>query len=71
MCRQPPNMAAFIARYSHLNEEKMLNMIWVGLLAVEVLMVLGVVIRAVVRRLSRKPGPAVLWVRGEPHVRLP
>ncbi|KAF4504601.1 hypothetical protein G6O67_008034 [Ophiocordyceps sinensis] len=54
------NMAAFSARYSHLNEEKVLNLIWVGLLSVEVLMIVGVAVKAIARRLRRKPGTVAL-----------
>lgn len=53
-------MAAFSARYSHLNEEKVLNLIWVGLLSVEVLMIVGVAVKAIARRLRRKPGTVAL-----------
>lgn len=53
-------MAAFIAGCSALNEEKILNIVWVGILGLEVLMILGVAVRGIVRRWSPKPGPIAL-----------
>lgn len=53
-------MAAFSARYSHLNEENVLNFIWIGLISLEVLMVVGVAVMAIARRLSRKTGAVAL-----------
>ncbi|POR33868.1 Uncharacterized protein TPAR_05942 [Tolypocladium paradoxum] len=52
-----PNMAAFTAGYAGLSEEKILNIVWVGILSLEVLMILGVAVKGIVRRWSPKPAP--------------
>ncbi|KND90533.1 hypothetical protein TOPH_04706 [Tolypocladium ophioglossoides CBS 100239] len=54
------NMAAFVSGYSALNEEKILNIVWISILSLEVLMILGVAIQGILRRWSRKPEPIAL-----------
>lgn len=45
-------MAGYIYGYPSLDEERVLNMVWVGIVGLEVLMVLGVAVQQIVRRLS-------------------
>ncbi|PHH78231.1 hypothetical protein CDD80_7185 [Ophiocordyceps camponoti-rufipedis] len=49
-------MPAFTIPYAHFSEEKVLDIIWIGLLSVEVLLIVGVALQALLRRLRRKPG---------------
>ncbi|KAJ6439709.1 aimless RasGEF [Purpureocillium lavendulum] len=45
-------MAAFHRSYSTLSEEQILNIIWVAILGLEIMMVLGIAVKSVVRHLS-------------------
>ncbi|KFH45406.1 hypothetical protein ACRE_037460 [Hapsidospora chrysogenum ATCC 11550] len=45
--------------YAHGYEDRILNAVWVGLLGLEVLMVLGVAVRAIAKRLSPAQAPKV------------
>ncbi|PFH60972.1 hypothetical protein XA68_18501 [Ophiocordyceps unilateralis] len=49
-------MPVFTIRYPRFNEEKVLDFIWMGLLSIEVLLIVGVALQALLRRLNRKPG---------------
>lgn len=49
-------MPVFTIPYAHFSEEKVLDIIWIGLLSVEVLLIVGVALQALLRRLRRKPG---------------
>jgi hypothetical protein len=44
-----------MAGYTFGYEERLLNGLWIGLLGLETLMVLGVAVRSVVRRLKAPP----------------
>ena len=37
------------------NEERILNAVWIGLLSVEIIMVLGVAVQSIAKRLSYRP----------------
>jgi hypothetical protein len=45
-------MTSYIKMYNmyNMHEEQILNTVWIGLLGVEVLMVLGVILQAIVKR---------------------
>jgi hypothetical protein len=43
--------------YAHGYEDRILNAVWVGLLGLEVLMVLGVAVRGIAKRLSPAQAP--------------
>ena len=45
-------MAAFHRSFSTLNEEKVLNIIWVAIVGLEIMMILGVAVKSIVQRLS-------------------
>ncbi|UNI22730.1 hypothetical protein JDV02_008593 [Purpureocillium takamizusanense] len=57
-------MAAFHRSLSTLDEGKVLNIIWVAIIGLEIMMVLGVAVKSLVRRFSyhsrHKPGPIAL-----------
>lgn len=50
-----PLLLEKMAAYAYGYEERILNAVWVGLLGLEVLMVLGVAVRGIVKRLSSTP----------------
>ncbi|KOS19823.1 hypothetical protein ESCO_005564 [Escovopsis weberi] len=48
----PVPTGGYFNGYSSDYEEKLLNILWVGIVGLEILMVIGVVLQSVIRRLS-------------------
>jgi len=50
-----PLLLQMMEGYAFGHEEKILNTLWIGLLGLETLMVLGVAVQSIVRRLQAPP----------------